>query len=328
MWKALRAVTERAPFELAPETALRFVDITSRRPAIDPMQISAVVASSRRFGWDGVVAEVGKSRRWSPDQLCMTEHTVYVSFGREPLPMEIKRPRGFARITMPEGSLWIAPAGAPFTHRNLMTSHWGGVEISRAKVRRVLGHDLDLGLEYAVRDEPLSAVLGSLLLETVSSGDSDPLFADVIAVSIISRLARLSGVRASVDGAEGALSGRRMKTVLDRIEGGLGERLMVADLAAVADLSTAHFAREFKRCTKESPHAFVVRRRLERARAMVVLGTPLATIATSCGFSDQAHLCRMFKREFGITPGTMQKKRSRFAQSGHSDVQDPSNEER
>src|SRR6202167_814993 len=77
----------------------------------------------------------------------------------------------------------------------------------------------------------------------------------------------------------------------------------VADLCALVQRSEAHFSRSFKRTFGESPHAFVVRRRVElAARYMLTTDAPLSDIALRCGFADHPHLCKHFRQAVGQTP--------------------------
>jgi AraC family transcriptional regulator len=202
---------------------------------------------------------------------------------------------------MAPGTFWTVSAGAPYTQRNLGACSWGAIEISPPKVRRVLGYEIELPLEYGFADESLARVVRALLSEVRSGGQSGPLFADGLTTAIISRLGRLFGSAANQREQSGAIESR-LKRVLERIEDCVGDRLTVASLAEVAGLSPAHFAREFKRCMNETPHAFVMRRRLDRARQMMAAGASLTDVATDCGFADQAHLSRLFKQQFGVTP--------------------------
>jgi len=79
--------------------------------------------------------------------------------------------------------------------------------------------------------------------------------------------------------------------------------ILVADLCALVRRSKAHFSRSFKRTFGESPHSFVVRRRVElAAHYMRTTEAPLSDIAVRCGFVDQAHLCKHFRRCAGQTP--------------------------
>ncbi len=76
-----------------------------------------------------------------------------------------------------------------------------------------------------------------------------------------------------------------------------------ADLEAVTGLSRYTLARQFRACLGTSPHRYLVLRRLDRARAMLGQGTPVAEVALACGFADQSHLTRRFKQACGVTPG-------------------------
>jgi AraC-like DNA-binding protein len=84
----------------------------------------------------------------------------------------------------------------------------------------------------------------------------------------------------------------------------------VRDLSAVARRSPAHFSRKFKLAVGDSPHAYVVKRRLETAcHLMMTSAEPLSEIALSVGFSDQAHLCRLFRQAFGQSPAHWRRER-------------------
>ncbi|MCM2290951.1 AraC family transcriptional regulator [Allorhizobium sp. BGMRC 0089] len=75
------------------------------------------------------------------------------------------------------------------------------------------------------------------------------------------------------------------------------------DLEAATGLDRYELARQFRRLTGTSPHRYVIMRRLERAKSLIIDGLSLADIAFSVGFADQAHFTRHFRRAFGMTPG-------------------------
>ena len=94
------------------------------------------------------------------------------------------------------------------------------------------------------------------------------------------------------------------------IEKNLHRTIHTRDLSAVARRSTAHFSRSFKLTFGEPPHAYVVKRRLEKAcRLMVTSSVSLSEIALSAGFSDQAHLCKLFRQAFGQSPASWRRER-------------------
>src|SRR3954471_13157685 len=81
------------------------------------------------------------------------------------------------------------------------------------------------------------------------------------------------------------------------------EPLGVDDMAAVAGLSRAHFSREFRRAFGESPHAYLLTRRLERAAALLrTTDHSVADICLSVGLTSIGSFTTSFRRMFGVSP--------------------------
>jgi AraC family transcriptional regulator len=100
-----------------------------------------------------------------------------------------------------------------------------------------------------------------------------------------------------------ALSPFRLRRVVDHVEARLDSKITVQELAALAELSTAHFARAFRQAMGEAPHQFVLNRRIARVREL--LRDPaldLATVALRAGFSSHAHMTSAFRRLMGLAP--------------------------
>lgn len=74
-------------------------------------------------------------------------------------------------------------------------------------------------------------------------------------------------------------------------------------LAAAARLSAWHLIRVFRKATGLTPHAWLVDQRVHKARQMLRSGLTPGDAAALCGFSDQAHMTRLFKARLGVTPG-------------------------
>jgi len=118
---------------------------------------------------------------------------------------------------------------------------------------------------------------------------------------------RCSGANGATRGGLAAWQILRVRSYIDR---NLHRTIHIRDLSAVARRSPAHFSRKFKLAVGESPHAFVVSRRLERACHLMITSTAsLSEVALSVGFSDQAHLCRLFRQAFGQSPANWRRER-------------------
>jgi AraC-like DNA-binding protein len=99
------------------------------------------------------------------------------------------------------------------------------------------------------------------------------------------------------------LQPRQLRRVLDYIRSNIADTISLSELAAVARLSSSYFSRAFKVSVGETPHAHVLRLRVEAAMAMMLDGNePLAQIAIACGLADQSHLTKRFRNLVGITP--------------------------
>ncbi|OEO30702.1 hypothetical protein VW23_019735 [Devosia insulae DS-56] len=103
----------------------------------------------------------------------------------------------------------------------------------------------------------------------------------------------------------GGLCDWQLKRVRRHIEQNIGGPILVNELATVAKLSQSHFSRSFGISTGLSPHAFIVRARIDRARTLMrETSSSLAEVAFQCGLADQSHLSRVFRRVVGKSPST------------------------
>jgi AraC-like DNA-binding protein len=86
------------------------------------------------------------------------------------------------------------------------------------------------------------------------------------------------------------------------------EPLEVGDLARAAGLSKAHFSREFRRAFGESPHAYLLTRRLERAAALLrTTDRSIADVCLSVGLQSIGSFTTSFSRTFGASPTAYRK---------------------
>jgi AraC family transcriptional regulator len=163
-------------------------------------------------------------------------------------------------------------------------------------------------------DQQFHLVANSLveLLETARrelERDREVVKASLITASRIlhTEIERCSGANGC---PRGGLAAWQITRVRAYIDSNLHRTLHIRNLSAVACRSPAHFSRKFKLSFGESPHAYVVRRRLERAcHLMMTSAASLSEMALSVGLSDQAHLCRLFRRAFGQSPASWRRER-------------------
>jgi AraC-like DNA-binding protein len=173
----------------------------------------------------------------------------------------------------------------------------------------------NVALDSSKPSEPQFDCLANSLLELLDTAKQDverdreaakALLAKASSIlqSEIDRRSRVSG------SGTGGLAGWQIARVRAFVDKNLDHNIHIKDLGAVARRSAAHFARSFKRTIGESPHAYVMRMRLEKAcHLMMTTSESLSQIALSVGFSDQSHLCKRFKQALGQSPSNWRRER-------------------
>lgn len=100
------------------------------------------------------------------------------------------------------------------------------------------------------------------------------------------------------------------RRVSAHVNDNLGFPITIDQLAGIAGLSSSYFCRAFKDTFGDPPHAYIMRRRVERAQSLMLqTREPLSQIALACGLSDQAHLCNLFRRLVGQSPSHWRRSR-------------------
>lgn len=128
----------------------------------------------------------------------------------------------------------------------------------------------------------------------------DPLDRDQRLALLYAAVARHAGRRAT-DAAAGI--DPVVRRARERLAEDLAEPLTITDLADESGVSRYALIRRFARDVGLTPHAWRMQRRVEAARRLLAQGTLPAEVAAMLGFADQAHLTRLFRRHYGMTPG-------------------------
>jgi AraC family transcriptional regulator len=131
-------------------------------------------------------------------------------------------------------------------------------------------------------------------------------------------------VPAGVPDGTGCLLAWQAHKVRDYIDSHITQPVLVSDLCALLDRSEAHFSRSFRSTFGYSPHAWVVRRRVElAAKHMLQTENSLSQIALECGFADQAHLSKHFRAVTGRTPAAWRRANQSAPLSVNSAIRAP-----
>ena len=190
------------------------------------------------------------------------------------------------------------PAEASFAYRTLYPSvslmRGLAAELSEGRVRepvfaQTVIHDPPLAKRVAAMHRTLEASSGALAQESAFVG---------VMSALLWRHADLSP---AVEKA--AIEVPLVRRLRDYLDAHVTQDVSLADLAQVVQRSRYTVLRLFRDATGMTPHAYLLNRRIERARRSLASGGALAATALDCGFFDQSHFTRVFKRFTGLTPG-------------------------
>src|ERR1700694_2409743 len=150
----------------------------------------------------------------------------------------------------------------------------------------------------------LSAMVAAVDAEMVAGFPSGRLFLDSVEQAMAVALVNGHAVRhRPVQIYRGGLGSARLRRIKELIHAKLEFDLSLDEMAQAVGLSTAHFARMFRKSTGETPHQFVLRQRLERAKAMLrAPDARVLDVAVACGFKTQQHFAQAFRDVCGISP--------------------------
>lgn len=167
--------------------------------------------------------------------------------------------------------------------------------------------------------DPVGAEIGRAgirFLNTIGAINSNPdrLTIEALALGIGARaIAYLSSPDSNPDDEMNTWSRRgnqlRLKRAMDYVQSNLSNpSLSVAEMARAADLSSCHFSTVFKAETGQSAYAYILTKRTQFARDLIVGSRePFAVIAHKAGFSNHAHMTSTIKNFYGLTPGQLRK---------------------
>ena len=156
-------------------------------------------------------------------------------------------------------------------------------------------------------DDPTIERLGaSLRLAFEHPEELGRLYLDHISSAFTIHVARTyGGLLPGSRFARGGLAAWQQKRVLERIDANLDGEVTVQELASLCGMSIGHFAKAFKHSVGVPPHVYLLKRRVEVAKRLLLMNAhmPLGEIGLRCGFANQSHFTRVFGRLVGASPG-------------------------
>lgn len=264
--------------------------------------------SSKGRGWNGLTADFVLFPRGVQDSPGSGMHGIGLHYGRPVNAYCRFGGRKMHRLQRPGD---IVPAGVGGTWEDDAEARilqLGVFPWLLEQVAEELGQDparIKVHPQFQLRDARIEGIAWAIKADLESDTPSDPLYIELLANALAVRLIEIgSSASEQSDGsATPKLSNRQLKLLTEFIETNLDQKLHLADLAAVAGMGVTKLKILFRNSTGVPVHQYVIRRRVEAARAMMeTTSMPASDIAIAAGFAHQSHMATTMRRVLGQTP--------------------------
>ena len=207
------------------------------------------------------------------------------------------------------GSLFIARAGSEIEAR-WATSSWPtmALQLDNAKLAhmapdQVSAIENSLVSALATYDDRLAALMQAVREEVREGCASGRLYGEAISLALLAYLAGRYATPGPSEGCDTCLSPTEKRRLVDYIRENLIGSISVTELAGLMQMSASQFSRVFKTSFGVTPYRFVMRERVEGAKAMLLDAKLSASqVSAAFGFASQSHFVKVFRQVTGVTP--------------------------
>ncbi|MFN6487887.1 MULTISPECIES: AraC family transcriptional regulator [unclassified Nostoc] len=275
-----------------------------------PMSSKPPILSSTNH-WNGIVLEQHHLPAFECPELCLQQHSINIWLGNS-CQIDWRLAGGRLQSTqMKRGLVNVTPKGIPTQARWHQEIKFLLVSFDSSLFKRV-ADDAIAGRYRTIEIIPQRGVcdrqilhLGMALKAELEAGcPSGKLYGESVATALAAHLLKTySGTRQLITEFEINLSKRQLRQIIDYIYDNLALELTLVELASLVNMSSYSFCRWFKRLMGISPHQYVIKCRIERAKFLLTYSQlPIIEITYQIGCSSQSNFTTIFRKHVGITP--------------------------
>jgi len=265
--------------------------------------------TSQEVCWKNILVQHHKQTPWEMPENTVVYHAIAIHWAVTDLKMDRVMDGQKQQETIHHGSCAIIPANVPhqttwrqdieFTLLLLEPSH-----LAYTAYETVDGDRVELIPQFSKPDPILSGIGSSLKSELETNGSEAKLYVESAATFLAAHLLRHHCTRTqSLPNDAGGLPKYKLRTAIAYIQEHLGEEITLEAIATHLNMSQYYFCHLFKQSMGVSPYQYVLQQRINKAKNLLKQRQLTITdVALECGFANQTHFTKYFRKLAGTTP--------------------------
>lgn len=290
------------------DSEIKLVSVASGKP-FPVVPAGAVLLSSGPLGWRGIIVESQRLEAQEMPEHYLIGHGLMISAAKRPVVFGWKDSGRWHEGELNPGEFHL------ITHGGISAPRWPetfdsvtlnlDAQFVVDLVRDGLPADrIEFATQRAVFDRTIARYAEAFRSELAAESPNGLLYADTLTIGFaLHLLSNYAVAKPRISLPRGKLYSFQLRRVVDFILSHLQDDVSLLVLAAQANVSPFHFARQFRATVGLTPHQFVLRQRVQKSVGLIKTGKlSLAQIAVESGFHDQAHFTHAFRKVLGTTP--------------------------
>lgn len=268
------------------------------------------ILSSQQAKWESISIFYYRHPAHAIAEHCLTHHVLALAYNQ--FQLQVRKDGKFRTQLVDNGVIQLTPANVS---QSLSWDTEGEFSIlslcpkfvEQVAYESIKGNFIELIPQFSIIDPIIQHIAAALKADIEAGCQTGRLFGESAATMLAVRLLQAYATcKPIIKSYSDGFAKDRLQIVIDYINAHLDRDIKLADIAELVGVSQYYFCHLFKQSFGITPHQYLIQQRIEQAKLLLPnRELSLAEIAQECGFTDQSHFTKHFKRLVGITPKAM-----------------------
>ncbi|MEG3864051.1 helix-turn-helix transcriptional regulator [Microcoleus sp. herbarium12] len=266
------------------------------------------ILSSHGANWQGIHVEYHRQPPNQSPEHYLHQHSIGIIFSSAIGGVALNGKR-YGSQPCQSGEMFIAAAGTDFQSYAVEESEFMAIALDPTDFDNTVGESTNSNLieiipQWPITDPLIFGIAWALKTELESGGLNGTLYVDALKNALSMHLLhRYCAQKPNLRDFDNGLEPVKLQIVINYINDYLNRDLHIAELANLVHISPYYFSRLFKQSTGVTPHQYMTKRRIEKAKELLKRrDLSITYISQQVGFHDQSHFSKTFCKIVGVTP--------------------------